>query len=77
MRKVFVEFELFAIHSSQPFICIKPDYIFSGEYDKDDDKSFSSLCDLEYKVQNLAHSFKELDYQVSVIRTEKLHLNIE
>lgn len=76
MRNVLVSFEVSVTQSQDPFVNITPDYKFDGEFDKDDDKSFSKMCDLEYQVEELARAFKKLGCQVIVLRKEVTHLDI-
>lgn len=77
MRKVLVSFECSVAQSKEhPLVIASPDYVFSGEFDKDDEKSFSQLCDLEYKVSKLARDLMDLGCQVAVIRKEMSHLDI-
>lgn len=76
MRVVLVSFEVSVSQSSKPIIKAgAPDFVFKGEFDKDSEPSFSAMCDLEYKVEGLAKSFKALGYQVSVLRKEVSHLS--
>lgn len=76
MRKVLVSIELSVSQvSGAKFIgSAKPDLVFSGEFDKDDDKSFSELCDLEYRVEQLVKNLKGLGCQVVAIKRETSHL---
>lgn len=75
MKVVLVTFEVFIQQDKEkPFVGVTPDYLFSGEFDKDNDQSLSSLCDLEFHVVTLAQSFKALGCRVSVLRKEVFHL---
>lgn len=78
MRKVFVSFEV-SVPLETDGCCktSKPDYVFSGEFDKDDDSSFSGMCDLEYKVENLVKSFKALGRSVVAFRKEVSSLDFD
>lgn len=75
MRNVLVTFEVSVSQSEEPFLACKPDYSFSGEFDKDDKKSFSKMCDLEYKVHNLVNAFMALGCKVIALRKEISHLD--
>lgn len=78
MRKVLVSFEVSVSQSNEhPLIIATPDLVFSGEFDKDDNKSFTAMCLLEYKVEELAKNLKSLGCQFAVIRKEVSHLNID
>lgn len=79
MRQVQVIFEISVTQiTADKFIgSSKPDYVFQGEYDKDDDKSFSDMCDLEYKVESLVRSFKSLNCQVVAVRKEVTCINLD
>lgn len=69
MRKVSISFEVFVTQSNDGVsMPNNPDYVFCGEFDKDDDVSFSKMCDLEYKVEKLAELFISLDCKVSVLK---------
>ena len=78
MRNVLVSLEIsVSQEKDKPFICVgKPDYVFQGEFNKDDDKSFSELCDLEYKVETLVRAFKDLGCQAIAIKRETSTLEI-
>lgn len=72
MRQVQVIFEVsFTQIIADKFLgSAKPDFVFQGDFDKDDDKSFSEMCDLEYKVETLVKSLKSLNCQVVAVRKE-------
>ena len=71
MRKVLVSFEVSAKQGmNSVFDSPNPDYTFKGEFDKDDDVSFSALCDLEYRVEKLVDALKSLGCRVIVIKKE-------
>lgn len=75
--KFFFEVSVTQITADKFIGSVKPDYVFQGEFDKDDDKSFSDLCDLEYKVENLIKSFKSLNCQVVAVRKEISSINMD
>lgn len=81
MRAILLQLEVSVSNPSNTSIPVvkvgNPDYVFTGDFDKDDDKSFSAMCDLEYKVTELAKSFKALGYRVSVLRKEISHLDLD
>lgn len=76
MRQVLVSFELSVTQSTDGvFIASKPDYLFQDAFDKDDDESFSKLCDLEYKFCSLVDAFKALGVRVIARRKEVTSLD--
>lgn len=74
MRNVLVTYEISVTQSQEPFIVSKPDYSFSCEFVKDDDKSFSKMCELEYKVEKLVDAFMALGCKVIALKKEVSHL---
>lgn len=78
MRNVLVSFEVSVTQSTDGiFTTLKPDYVFEGNFDKDDDKSHISEKDLSYKVEQLAKNLKSLGCRVVVLRKEVSQLNID
>ena len=78
MRVFLVSFEISVFESEVKPTgrTSKPDYVFEGEFDKDDDVSFGKLCELEFRVQHLVKSFVDLGYKVTALRKEVCHLEI-
>ena len=78
MRVVLVSFDVFVSKSVKltDIKVGKPDYVFEGEFDKDDDESFGNLCELEFRVQHLVKSFVDLGYKVTALRKEVSRLEI-
>lgn len=74
MQKILVSYEVSVSQSKDTFVVSKPDYIFSGEFDKDDVDSSLELSHLESKVLTLVKSFEDLGCQVIAYKKELTNL---
>lgn len=76
MQKVLVSFQVSVTQSKDTFVVSKPDYVFSGDFDKDDRDSCLDLSVLESKVVSLVRSFEDLGCQVIAYKKELSSLEL-
>lgn len=71
MRNVNVTFQLFVSKDvEKPLLCVEPVFTVDFTGDKDDDKDFHKLCDMEYNIEQLVKYYRALGCKCEARRVE-------
>lgn len=78
MRNVLVSFQLFVSQDvGKSLTCVKPDITFDIAIDKDEDKDFHNMCEVEYKVQQLVKFYRALGCKCEARKVETSFLCLD